>query len=419
MAMDNEQFDVAFVMAGDTPQASGVYATQLLDPARHLAAQGHRVTFLCAIPLLSYLKDIVMRLGRISTFTRLCVEAGIGFEYVVVPLGTMSPTSFIFRKPLLALAARTLSRKFLSAQPPESGRPVVLQARSYYGTHLALNIKAEISCRIKALVSFDMRSLFPEEFPLTMGPFGTLLYGFAKQWEYLLLKDADVSFLPLEYARQNILVETGIDVEFAPIQGFDRETGWEADFEGRWRDHRIGFAGSLLPWHDPGLLKEIITGIPGARGTLATKPLPELSGFEVSVLPVGAMKQYYDSLLAMVVPGQLVMGEWFVRKKMRCNAFSTKASEALTRGVPLIVSAEMVEIADFVRKHDCGAIYDPVTHRFCFPEGDWLSDKAAWESMTRNAVKAGEMFMRSNVMDVYLNTWKRALNRDSQSVAKP
>jgi hypothetical protein len=159
------------------------------------------------------------------------------------------------------------------------------------------------------------------------------------------------------------------------------------------------------------MLKTIINSIPGARGKLATKPLPELSAFEASVYRHSSMKGYYDSLLALVVPGRLDTANSFARKKMRCNFFSTKASEALTRGVPLIVSAELAELADFVRKHECGAVFDPGTLRFTFPEGDWLSDKAVWELMTGNAVRVGEQFMRSRVLDLYLKSWRRALHR--------
>jgi hypothetical protein len=245
----------------------------------------------------------------------------------------------------------------------------------------------------------------PEEFPLTQGWLGKACFGFAKQWEHELLGESDVAFLPLNYARDRMQKESGHAVIFAPIQGFDREASWSVNFDQRWSNRYIGYAGSIGAWHDPALLLEILQGIPNTHPKLAMSPHPLLEGLDCKTYKHHEMAAYYDSLLALVIPGRKDFEKYFVSFQMRCNLFSTKASEALSRGVPLIVSSELTELADFVRLHGCGAIYDPGKHRIVYPEGDWLENKNEWYRLTENAKRTGELFTRSSVMQLYLSKW--------------
>jgi glycosyltransferase involved in cell wall biosynthesis len=162
----------------------------------------------------------------------------------------------------------------------------------------------------------------------------------------------------------------------------------------------------------------MIARLPGCTARLATRPVPELAPLKSCLIDPEDMPHYYDSLLALVVPGRTDSASGFVRKKMRCNFFSTKATEALTRGVPLVVSSELHELAEFVKRHHCGAVYDPRASHFSFPDGDWLTDKSAWERMTNNAVAIGETFTRAAVLDRYLETWQ-TLARRAEDPAVP
>lgn len=394
-------FDMVFVTAAELPLIAGLQASQVFEPAIYMAKRGYDVTWFSAVPLLSYLKDIVLRTGKIRAVQERCVGEGIHFKYVVTPLTIGSPWTFMIRHSVLRWAAKKLSNHLQLLE----GRKAIFHARSYYAAHLACEIKSQAKLEGVWRVSFDMRSVLPEEFPLTQGWLGKACFGFAKQWEHELLEKSDVSFLPLNYARDRMQKESGHAVVFAPIQGFDREASWIVDFDQRWANKYIGYAGSIGSWHDPVLLQEILHGIPKAHPKLAMSPHPQLEGLECKTYKHHEMTGYYDSLLALVIPGRKDFESYFVSFKMRCNFFTTKAAEALSRGVPIIVSSQLTELADFVRQHECGAIYDPNKHRIIYPEGDWLEDKFGWLKLTENAKRVGELFTRSSVMKLYLSNW--------------
>lgn len=399
--LTKSNYDLVFVTAAELSLIAGLQASQVFEPAVYMAKQGHDVTWLSAVPLFSYLKDTVLRTGKIRAVQDRCASEGIHFKYVVTPLTIGSPWAFMIRDLVLRWAAK----KLLNHLQLLEGRKIIFHARSYYAAHLACEIKSKARLEDIWRVSFDMRSVLPEEFPLTQGWLGKACFGFAKQWEHELLGESDVSFLPLNYARDRMQKESGHAVIFAPIQGFDREASWTVDFDQRWSNRYIGYAGSLGAWHDPTLLLEILQGIPNAHPKLAMSPHPQLEGLDCTMYKHHEMTGYYDSLLALVIPGRKDFEEYFVSFKMRCNFFTTKAAEALSRGVPLIVSSELTELADFVRQHGCGAIYDPNIHHIIYPAGEWLENKNEWYRLTENAMQVGEQFTRSSVMQLYLSKW--------------
>jgi hypothetical protein len=398
-------YDLLFVTAAEMPLTTNLQASQVLESAILMTRMGHRVSWISAVPALSYWKDRLFQLGKLNSVIKRCATEGIAFNYVVVPLSMSSPFAFMLRVPILEWAAGKLAKQIRSQASGGMGRPMIFHARSYYAAHLSIEMKSRLQSNNNCFVSFDMRSVLSDEFPLVLKRFGRLLYGYAKEWEFFLLTKSDVSFLPLDYAREAILAETGVQVTYVPIQGFDREYGWMINFEERWTSHNVGFAGSVGHWNDPLLLKEMIHSIPSATARLATEAMPELAELECKSYLYSEMKNYYDGLLALVIPGRVGSCDRFVRNNMRNGYFSTKATEALSRGVPLIVSSELRELAEFVKKHQCGAVYDVDEHKYIYPKGDWLDDKEVWMRITANAASVGAGFTRSAVLNRYRETW--------------
>jgi hypothetical protein len=402
-------FALVFVTAGEMPSASGLHASQVIEPAAAMVTAGRDVTWLAAVPLLSFLRDVSSGGDRIATARRRCESAGIRFEYVVVALSIAGLLSFLFRTPILGNAARRMRARLERWR----GRRTIFHCRSYYAAQFAWELRQTAPAECWR-VSFDMRSVLPEEFPLTLGPVGKACFGFAKQWEHELLARADVSFLPLEHARLRMRVENDRTVVHAPIQGFDRASGWQIDFPARWHARRIGYAGSIAAWHDPSLLQEMLTLLPGGRPVLAMAPDARMAGFDCRQYPLEEMPAVYSGLVALVIPGRADIEDYFVSFKVRCNFFSTKAAEALSLGVPLIVSSALAELADFVRTHDCGVIYDPISKRVVHPLQATLDDATMWARLTENAQRAGESFVRSKVLALYQGHWEALFTTEAE-----
>ena len=73
--------------------------------------------------------------------------------------------------------------------------------------------------------------------------------------------------------------------------------------------------------------------------------------------------------------------------------------------MPLVVSSKLTELAEFVRQHECGAVYDIDKRQIVFPEGNWLESKSEWLRLSENATNVGEMFTRRRVMELYQSEW--------------
>jgi hypothetical protein len=140
---------------------------------------------------------------------------------------------------------------------------------------------------------------------------------------------------------------------------------------------------------------------------------PQFTQYDCRVYANNDMPRYYDGLLGLVIPGRHDTGDYFMSFQMRCNLFSTKAAEALSRGVPLVVSSGLFELAKFVRKNRCGFVYDSDSRQFVFPAKDSVADKAVWAEMTANAVVAGGKFTRSRVVNDYLACWRTLFEKDA------
>lgn len=409
-AEDSQQepdFAVVFVTAGELPVVIGLQATQVIEVAHTLANNGHQVMWISVVPILSYLKDLVFRTRRIQSVRDKCKRLGISFEYVVAPLTLSSPWAFIFRQPILRWAAKKLNDSLKPFLPVKT----IFHARSYYAAELACQIKSQSASETKWYVSFDMRSVFPEELSLNHGIIGKACFGFAKQWEHELLLQSDIAFLPLTYARERITDESGCHVNFAPIHGFNRENDWKVDFDQRWATRHVGYAGSIEPWHDPDILVEMLEAIPGTHPRLATLPHKSIANLDYKVYKHDEMPTYYDGLLCLVIPGRKDFENYFVSFKVRCNFFTTKAAEALSRGVPLVVSSKLTELASFVREHDCGLIYDPDKHRVVYPDNMRLDSESEWQRLTDNAKTTGALFTQHNTIHLYTQKWKELLSQ--------
>lgn len=404
----SKSIHVALITALEMPSLSNLHASQVLAPASKFAMHGCRVTWIAVIPYAMRIKDVICSTRRLRQVSAECEEQGVDFLPFFVPLISNSTfTSFYFRKLVLNHVARRIYHVVSWSERN------ILHGRSYYATEIACYIRSMLrneSCK----VSFDMRSIFPEEMPIISSSIlGKITFGFMKQWEFELLRDSDVAFLPLHYARDRIYNETGIHVRYIPVQGFDRDSCWMIDFEKRWEQGRLGYAGAIGAWHSPEILLQIFQALSWMTPCLAMKAHALFTQYHCRIFANNDMPGYYDSLLGLVIPGRQDGDDYFMSFQMRCNLFSTKAAEALSRGVPLVVSSKLFELAKFVRKNRCGFVYDPDAQEFVFPDKKSIKEKAVWAEMTENAVSVGEKFTRTRVVNEYLSCWKALFEKDA------
>ncbi|UVE19037.1 hypothetical protein NVV93_06525 [Pseudomonas sp. LS44] len=412
LSKDSMTIHVVCITAGEWPAQKGLLVSQVLETARALQAKGHTVSWFAAIPLLSRLKRWVLRDHDLQWLQAECKSAGILFHYKIVPVTLGSPWSMLLR----GWWHDRLMRHALDlpVSGPGTTRATVLHARSYDAADIGLRLRRRMHGKNPArpvVMSFDMRSFLGPESPMGHGAVGTAAYGFVKALEFELVRDSDVSFLPVNVGRRQYFEETGLTIQYAPIHGLDREQGWKVDFDTRWANRRIGYSGSVGQWHDPVLLRQIFDLFPRCRPQLASRMINAFADLDCKLYRHSELPDYYDGLLAVVIPGIAQAGDYYRTLQMRCNLFSTKASEALSMGVPLIVSSELQELADFVREHECGIVVDIRNGRPVLPQLPGLDSRALWERLTGNAARVGARFARSAVLEVYERAWEAALAR--------
>lgn len=407
--------NIIFITAGEWPAQNGLLVSQVLETARALQSQGHTVSWLAAIPLLSRIKRLVLRDHDLALLQAECEGAGIVFYPQIIPVTLGSPWSMPLRRWWHKRVAWRAVCHPVSAGGGSG--PVVLHARSYDAAEIGLLLRQLICNRDvgrPVVASFDMRSFLGPEVPMAHGIAGKAVYGFIKALEYRLVRDSDITFAPVDIARRQYAEETGLTIHHAAIQGLDREPGWQVDFFGRWSMPRIGYSGSLGQWNDPQLLLKMFGLFPDFKPRLACVPIDAFAGMDCKLYKQFELSACYDSLLALVIPGLPTVDGYFRTLKMRCNFFSTKAAEALSRGVPLIVSSELAELAEFVRHHDCGLVVELRNGQPHLPEGVDISSREMWERLTRNAARVGAMFERHAVIGLYERAWQAAIVRSGE-----
>lgn len=399
------QRSVIMVTAGEWPAARGLLVSQVLETAISLKSRGYDVSWVAAIPLLSYIKRVYLRTSDLNEIQKRCEIEGINFSYKIIPVTLGSPYSFWLRAFFHQRVASYIATKIRN----KSGQ-IVLHARSYYAAEIGILVKNEIDSKKSIITSFDMRSLLPNEVVMGFGKLGIAFFGFFKVLEYRLLRKSDLVFLPLHNARTLIEMEAGINVRYVPIQGFDDNSNLDAFFNEKWVNKKIGYSGSIGQWHDPQLLLNVFHVLADYKPSLAMSYNPFFEGFEQKLYTQNQLKSYYDSLLALVIPGLKPSTNFYITSQMRINLFSSKASEALSRGVPLIVSAELNELATFVIKNGCGIVFDILDSKPVFREDIASLTKERWEELSINAAEAGKMFTRSFALNLYEKAWNEALS---------
>ena len=400
---------LVFLTAGEVPMPNNLIASQVLKLADNInkAMVFEEVAYVGLVPLRSMIKRLL--LGKRLEFTFLSkfgINTKIGY--------TLFAGSGFFEFLVKDIGAKIDANKVIKMLELEKKSSIIFHCRSYYATQVAIVIKEMLPPQdIKIL--FDMRSLLPPEFFFTMGRWGGLLYARAKEWERWLLINSDLALMTTRGGIELLRLENpSAKINYIPVIGLDIIHIPEADqlFEGRWKNKKVAYIGSVGSWHSVDMVKKVLLyckkNVEGAIIEIITnRSLPPIDGIPNRSIPHRDIADYYKNLLALVVPGRKV-DSYFESVQLNINLFSTKAAEAISAGVPLIVNEDINELAQFVKIHECGIVFrikdDKIVLVNC--TNSELNDGNFWLKITSNTIAVSKEFVFASTMKKYLNYYE-------------
>ena len=398
---------VTLLTVGEYPAATGFHASQVLPFGNYLYRLGIKVNWIAFVPVESRLKDLVFGGAKLSRMEHLASKNGINLHTKVFPITISRIHSYLFRQWLVRRAGIQLAKILIDLE--KSTESHIVHCRSYFATAIALEAKKQLD---NILISFDMRSLLPPEIPLIHPRIGKYLYGNLKDWEAELLDLSDYSFLPCHRGIALLELE-GVSrlPTYIPIAGFD-ENQYTYELSIFLANPIIGYVGSFGSWYSARLLEKVFdefaANIPTCSFEVLTNNATNFKRtVHVHTVPHHEVKKIIKKMLAVVVQGPDCIVEHFSDLKLSTNFFSTKAAEALSLGVPLIVNARIIELAEYVRSHGCGLVFSMKGDQLQFEgiNNIQLSNQDLWIKMREAACRCAPEFRQSAVFERYLKVW--------------
>ena len=396
---------IYFLTAGDVPSLNGLISSQVIKPAENLMSQGIEVEYIGVISILGWIKrTLVNKSGPLNHF-RANTTLVVHYFFSFIHLGWNA--SFIFRNFLVDRAAKSLVK---SVKLDRSGLNIFF-CRSYFATDIALRIKKILENEGFGIrIIFDMRSILSIEIPYNFPKKGGKLFGYAKNWERELIQKSDVALLTTQRGIDLLNLENGHmpNLQYVPISGLKEVKGINYSFDEKWRNRVITYVGSVGGWHPLDSLLSVLNHFANRNFNpeiVTNNPSLRKTGIKSYSVPHSEINKVYDQMLALVVSGNNKDKNFYEAYLESVNLFSTKAAEALSAGVPIIVNEELRELSCFVKEHQCGVIF-----RYDSNGSIQLVDctetnlilESYWRKLCENALSAGKIFRAESVLSAQL-----------------
>lgn len=400
---------ITILTVGEYPSVSGLHGSQVLAYGEFLKARGHDVEWLAFVPPEVFVRDAFSQFRTLRATKNAATASGLSFRFVVFPLTIVWIYSYLFRMPLTALAGWLLA-KLLQSPSHFTGVRHILHCRSYFAADVALKAKKRLP---NLHISFDMRSLLSVEIPLLFPKVGKYLYGGIKLWEAELLADADIAFLQCRNGIR-LLESEGVEQlpTYVPIAGFSESCFPRKTTNPVLQKAVFAYVGGFGPWQSAEVLQlvydELVNNMAGAKLEVISAGSSTFHGnVVVQSLPNSQVPQILTKALAVVIPGEDGSRDVFRAIQRHSSLFSTKAVEALSLGLPLIVNAKIRELADYVREKKCGIVFSVRDKSIRFEDitSENLSNESFWLSLQEGARRCAPTFWREHVFSCYLNYW--------------
>lgn len=342
-------------------------------------------------------------------------------HFGLTPIRWAGAFSFLFRNLLTRLTVSHLEKEVF--KDLDENIPVIFNCRNYYSAYVALQLKARNTRPIK--VVFDTRGLMPFEVPY-ISSLGSLLYGPFHSWEHELIHKSDIVLVQAQKSKEYLELVHGnrSNIKFLPISGFSktlRQENFDSRFNKVWNKKQFLYVGSLGHWNDFETLMNSFSLIASAFDeeiefliaatepvSFSKKDLPFKINF--TSVPYDSIHQLYNESLALIIGGSSG-NNFFSQANMHINYFSTKAVEALSLGLPLLVNDDLTELATFVDSNNCGYTFSVVGKN----KNEKIDlrrvshERQAWALISENAAKIGDQFQKENVHSAYSNVWKELI----------
>jgi hypothetical protein len=405
-------YDVIFLTAAEVPTLTNVSTSQVMEVLVALKARGINSEWVSVLPMQTMLRRN-RRAGHLEAVDQRCQELGLRWTRCVFGSRLFDSRMLPMRRLYARIASRLILARLRGRDLP---RRIVINARSYYATAVGVELANILRERGHDVVlGFDMRGLLSLSYPASASGNKFSAYGTMKAWEAELACGSDVIYNNRSAALDIFEREYGLQVVHLPVSGFSENRLESADFDARWADKKVAFVGSITgKFHDTESLTRQLKCLEGDGFQPVVVTTDELDAdftYPALCIDHSEIPEFYSSCLGIVLPGRDVPADFFDRIALRIYSAPTKVSEALSSGVPIIVSSCFEEIADFVRQHQCGLVYDMDTDRIDIPDGSALDDPELWRRLSDGARRVGTEFTRERVTDIYLDSWNSAFDR--------
>lgn len=404
-----ENVNLIFLTAGETPRPNNLITSQVLILADKINSERlfKEVAYFGLVPFKAAIKSLLI--GNPLDFNFIN-KYGINTKIDYTFFLSGGSIEFIIKN----LTARNDAKNIIKSLQLEKKTNIIFHCRSYYATHVAIIIKSRLSDN-NIRILFDMRSLLPPEFFFTMGKWGELLYGMAKEWERWLLMESDLALMTTRGGIELLRLENpGARIDYIPVTGLDYVHSADTNkmFDMRWQKKKIAYIGTLGYWHSGDITKKLLLYckkfIEGSDIELITnKSQSSIQDLPTRSIMHSDIANYYEGLLALVIPGKKI-NSYFESIKFNINFFSAKAAEAVSAGVPLIVNEDITELVQFVKLYRCGIIFrikdDEITLVNC-TQSD-LNDRNFWTKITYNTIAISKGFALDATMKKYIGYYE-------------
>ena len=398
---------VTLLTVGEYPTKNGLHASQIMPFAEYLVEKRIACKWIAFCPIRAWMKDTLTGQFKLSKMIEFASEKGVSLMNIPFPIDITRLESYLFRDFLIEKAGAKLAKMIDSSKNDELH---VVHCRSYFAAAVALAAR-NINQRIR--VSFDMRSLLSAEVPQFFPRIGSTLYGGLKIWESYLLMMCDYSFLQTKQGIALLANEGHSRLpKFMPIMGFDST---EEELRRIQLPTKPAFAyvGGFGPWQSSLVLDEVFSTIfsylPDSDfKVFSSSQVTFSTPVQVSSISNREVKRAIQYLWAMVVPGSENLDGYFESMQLHANLFSTKAAEALSVGVPLIVNHKITELANYVNENGCGLVFSVKKGKIHFHgiELSELRNSEMWNNLRKAAISCSPTFNRSRIFESYLGTWR-------------
>ena len=410
--VNTKAYEVVFVSAFEYPVKTSLVYSQLIRQALYFKNRDvfKEVHYLGIVSTVSKIKGILLRKPyNLDYIYQLGLKSKIIFAFMFMATFRLGLDKLVF-VPKSKIINYICKKIFINWKELKE-KKVIFICRSYIATHAAIALRERMKHKSEIRIVFDMRSIFSNELPFFKKSYKRVLslYGYAKTWEDYLISKSDITIITTSRAKEYLELENPQrNIKKINIQGLGKKNilNVEAVFKKRWTNKKIAYVGTVGHWNSTDVLDKVFEKIheliPEAHLEVASQNYR--GKYPCHVIDHHEIDNYYEGLLAIIVPGMLPMN-YFENSKISYNFFSTKVAEALSRGVPIISNKIILELYELIKEKQCGILFGVGENgKIDIDSSAGLNNQNYWREITNNAMMLRQEYFAENIFEEYIKT---------------